>query len=136
MTSRIKEGTDRNEYYIHPAGDIKVTVAEYNMQVEQKVFATTGNAERDEGGDALGSSAINIVPKHLQRFQRRFDERRAALWYYANEQSIANRYYKSNAKKEAERKEKAKTQGKIFDQWPWIDDLARNTDSTILHEVG
>lgn len=70
--------------------------------VDQKAFATTGNTERDESGDALGSSAINIVPKYLQRFQKRFDERRVALWYYANEQSIVNRYYKSNTKKEAE----------------------------------
>ncbi|KAE9988804.1 hypothetical protein EG328_007408 [Venturia inaequalis] len=136
MATRIKEGTDRDEYYIDPAGPIKVSVAEYNMVVvEQKIFAATGNPERDEAGDSLGSSAINIVPKHLQRYQKRFEERRAALWYHANEQSIVNRFYKYNTNKEAERREKAKIEGGVFVQWPWINDLAKNMDSTVFHEL-
>ncbi|RDI82741.1 hypothetical protein Vi05172_g7222 [Venturia inaequalis] len=136
MATRIKEGTDKDEYYIDPAGPIKVSVAEYNMVVvEQKIFAATGNPERDEAGDSLGSSAINIVPKHLQRYQKRFEERRAALWYHANEQSIVNRFYKYNTNKEAERREKAKIEGEAFVQWPWINDLAKNMDSTVLHEL-
>lgn len=38
--------------------------------------------------------------------------------------------------KGSRRREKARIEGKIFEQWPWINDLTKNMDSTIFHEVG